>query len=75
MPILEGAKPCPFCGNDVIKIDVINGRLSAWCLNCSAVGPSKHFGPDDTAAGAWNDMRAYEYDAQHEQTQGGSDGH
>jgi hypothetical protein len=62
MPTLEGAKPCPFCGNDVINLDVIDGEVTPWCTNCSAQGPSKHFGPDGTAAGAWNDTRSCESD-------------
>lgn len=62
MAKLEGAKPCPFCGNNVINIEVIDGAPKAWCTNCDAEGPSKHFGPDGTAAGAWNDTRAGEMD-------------
>lgn len=62
MAKLEGAKPCPFCGDDAVSLDVIDGALRAWCTNCSAVGPSKHFGPDLTAAGAWNDTRSCESD-------------
>lgn len=62
MPTLKGAKPCPFCGNDVINIDVIDGEATPWCTNCSAQGPSKYFGPDGTAAGAWNDTRWVESD-------------
>lgn len=61
--VLKEAKPCPFCGNDTINIDEINGQPKAWCTNCAAEGPTHHFGPDGTAAGAWNDLRAYNDDA------------
>lgn len=55
-------KPCPFCGNDEIKVDRIDGHMCAWCTNCTAQGPTSHFGPDGTAQGAWNDVRTAEDD-------------
>lgn len=56
-------KPCPFCGNDEIKVDRIDGYMCAWCTNCTAQGPTSHFGPDGTAQGAWNDVRCGEENA------------
>ena len=57
-------KPCPFCGNDEIKVDLIAGGLKAWCSICLAVGPTTHFSPDGTAQGAWNDTRCGEEHAE-----------
>jgi hypothetical protein len=56
-------KPCPFCGNDVVKVDRIDGRMCAWCVNCGAQGPDWHGGPDGTAQGAWNAVRCGEENA------------
>jgi hypothetical protein len=56
-------KPCPFCGNDEIKVDLTAGGMKAWCTNCAAEGPTTHFGADGTAQGAWNDTRCGEENA------------
>tara|TARA_R110000868_G_scaffold385332_1_gene653180 strand:- start:2 stop:373 length:372 start_codon:yes stop_codon:yes gene_type:complete len=56
-------KPCPFCGNDLIKVDRMDQGMVAWCTNCLAQGPTLHFGPDGTAKGAWNDVRCGEENA------------
>jgi hypothetical protein len=53
-------KPCPFCGNDEIKVDLTAGGLKAWCTNCMAEGPTTHFSDDGTAQGAWNETRCGE---------------
>jgi len=60
---MDDLKPCPFCGNDEIKVDRIDGHMCAWCTNCTAQGPTSHFGPDGTAQGAWNDVRCGEENA------------
>jgi len=57
-------KPCPFCGVDEIKVDLIAGGMKAWCTNCGAEGPTTHFSDDGTAQGAWNDNRCGEENAQ-----------
>jgi hypothetical protein len=57
-------KPCPFCGNDEIKVDLIAGGMKAWCTNCGAEGPWTYFSDDGTAQGAWNDNRCGEENAQ-----------
>ena len=56
-------KPCPFCGNDEIKVDLIAGEMKAWCTNCGAEGPWTCFSADGTAQGAWNATRCGEENA------------
>jgi hypothetical protein len=56
-------KPCPFCGNDEIKVDLTAGGMKAWCINCAAEGPMTYFSADGTAQGAWNDSRCGEENA------------
>jgi hypothetical protein len=56
-------KPCPFCGNDEIKVDLTAGGMKAWCTNCAAEGPTTHLSADGTAQGAWNDTRCGEENA------------
>lgn len=55
-------KPCPFCGNDYIKVDSMRFGMQAWCPECLAHGPTTQVAPGGTAQSAWNDLRAAEDD-------------
>jgi hypothetical protein len=55
-------KPCPFCGNDYIKVDRMRFGMQAWCPECLAHGPTTQVAPGGTAQSAWNDLRAAEDD-------------
>lgn len=55
-------KPCPFCGNDEIKVDSMRFGMQAWCPECLAHGPCTQVAPGGTAQSAWNDLRTAEDD-------------
>ena len=56
-------KPCPFCGNDVVNVDRIDGGMCAFCTNCGAQGPTWGRASGLTAQGYWNDVRCGEESA------------
>jgi hypothetical protein len=59
---MDELKPCPFCGNDYIKVDSMRFGMQAWCPECLAHGPTTQVAPGGTAQSAWNDLRAAEDD-------------
>ncbi len=54
----EELKPCPFCGNEAIKVEKTRldgeGRYYVYCPRCEARGSEQYCAAN--AIGAWNDV-------------------